>query len=118
MKFSSLRIIATSLLVAFSASPAYAATAVCIGLVSEVGNHLPGGVYVQVADGGLTKICDLTTTQFGVTAANCKQHLATAQLAVATGKTVSLWIDNAPTTACSSIVPWSISDTRYFAIRK
>ena len=99
-------------------SSAYAATAQCVGKVTEVGNHVPGGVHVRVAAAGITKICDLNALYFRTTPADCKQHLATAMLALATGKTVSLWIDNAVTTACTAtgVPEWSGSDVRYLSI--
>jgi hypothetical protein len=118
-KTAAVRTIATALLIGFGISSGHAATAVCSGPVLEVGNHAPGGLYVRLADaGGIMKICDFNVTWFRTTPADCKQHLATAQLALATGKTVSVYVDNAPTTACSSIVNWNGYDVRYFGILK
>lgn len=118
MKQESICITMMAFAAALSTSSAFAATAQCVGLVKEVGNHVPGGLYVSVADSGHTKICDLNVVFFRTTPADCKQHLATAQLALATGKTVSLWVDNAPTTACASITTWGSSDLRYFSVIK
>lgn len=118
MKQESIWISTIAFAAALSTSSAFAATAQCVGKVTEIGNHVPGGVYVRVAAAGITKICDLNAVYFRTTPADCKQHLATAMLAFATGKTVSLYIDNAVTTACTETgVPgWSGSDVRYFSI--
>ena len=117
MKSSIHRIVTTLSVLALSTSAAYAATAVCQCRVIEVGNHVPGGVYVRVADAGITKICDLNVAYGRVTPADCRQDLATAQLAFATAKQVSMWLDNAPTTACASVPSWSVGmDLRYFGL--
>lgn len=119
MKLPNYQKIAISFLLAVSAWSTYAATAVCSGPVIEVGNHVPGGLYVRLADaGGILKLCEFNATFFRTSPTDCKQYLATAQLALTTGKTISLWVDNAPTTACSSIPNWSSADVRYFSILK
>lgn len=94
----------------------FSATAVCTGPIHAVSNHVPGGVYVRVADSDIMRICVPGAMSFRTNAENCKHYLAIAMLAVATGKAVTIYVDNAPTTACASITAWHDADVRYFHI--
>ena len=99
-------------------STAEADTAVCQGRISSMASHAPGGLYLQIE--GFTwnffKVCDFDASQFDISPANCRHIASLAELAFATGKQVIIYVDNAPTTACSSIPNWHTSNTRYFYV--
>lgn len=99
---------------------ANADTAVCTGRITTLGNHVNGnnGLHVVVGNSNIIRVCSFTTTQFTVTPEDCKHMASIAALAYATGDSVTFYIDNAPTTACSSVASWTAANTRYFAVSK
>ena len=100
-------------------SPAvFSATAICVGPVSFLSNHVPGGVYVAVGGSGTMRICSLTATLLRTTPENCKHYVTMLSLALAANKIVTIYVDNAPTTACSSIPNWFDADVRYVHVTR
>jgi hypothetical protein len=97
---------------------ARADTAVCSGLITQIANHANGGngLYVVVGNGSIFKVCSFTSTQFTVSPEDCRHMASLAQMAMATEKNVSIWIDNAPTAACASIGNWHVANVRYFNV--
>jgi hypothetical protein len=99
---------------------ANADTAVCTGKITTLGNHVNGnnGLHVVVGNSNIIRVCSFTTPQFTVTPDDCKHMASIAALAYATGDSVTFYIDNAPTTACTSVPSWFMANTRYFAVSK
>lgn len=95
-------------------------TAVCTGPVSTVAHHANGlnGLYVVVGSSNVIRVCSFTATQFTVAPEDCKHMASLAALAFATDTAVVFYIDNAPSTACSSVPAWFTANTRYFALQK
>lgn len=100
----------------FSASGAHAATAVCTTTVSYLANHAPGGVFVQLTGYNIWKVCDLDAQFFRTTPANCRHIFAMLSVAFTQDKTVQVYVDNAPSTDCSSIGSWFDADVRYVRV--
>ena len=96
----------------------FSATAVCVGPVSFMSNHVPGGVHVAAGGSGAMRICSLTATMFRTTPENCKHYVTMLSLALAANKIVTIYVDNAPTTACSSIPNWADADVRYVHVAR
>jgi hypothetical protein len=102
------------------ATMAHADTAVCTGSLTTVGNHANGinGLYVIVAGSNQIRVCSFTVTQFSVTPEDCKHMASIAALAFATDASVTFYVDNAPSTSCTSIPAWHVANTRYFALNR
>lgn len=103
-----------------AAQAANADTAVCTGKLTTLANHVNGnnGLHVVVGNSNIIRVCSFTATQFTVTPEDCRHMASIAALAYATGDTVTFYIDNAPSTACSSVPAWHAANTRYFAMNK
>src|SRR5689334_9808747 len=73
-----------------SALQANAATAICQGKITSLASHAPGGLYVTIEGTSFSglKVCDFDSTQFSISAANCKHIASLATLAFAMGKQV------------------------------
>jgi hypothetical protein len=99
------------------ASAASAETAICSGLVKTMSNHVPGGVYVRVADFGLFRMRAPGQTTFRTTAENCKHYTTIISLAIALNKPVTVFIDNAPASTSISIANWHDADVRYVELQ-
>jgi hypothetical protein len=99
---------------------AVADTAVCIGKISTIGNHGNGqnGLSIAIGTNNMIRVCSFTATQFSITAEDCKHLASIAATAFAMDTNVVLYVDNAPSTACSAIPGWHLSNTRYFATEK
>lgn len=97
-------------------TPLQAATAVCTGAVTAFASHVPGGVYVGVAEAPLMRVCVPGTTLFRTNSDNCKHYIAMLTLAFAMNKSVSIYIDNAPGESCASIPPWYDADVRFIYV--
>jgi hypothetical protein len=99
---------------------ALADTAVCTGTLTTLANHANGGngLYVVVGSSNVIKVCSFTATQYTVTPEDCKHMASLAALAFATDAAVVFYVDNAPTSACSSVPAWFGANTRYFALQK
>lgn len=95
---------------------ALADTAVCTGKITGMSSHAPGGLFLSIEGVSLFKVCDFDASQFNLSAAACKHIAGLAMMAYAMEKTVHFYVDNAPTTACSSIPGWHVSNTRYFHV--
>ena len=102
------------------AAQTQADTAVCVGMLTSVGNHANGGngLYVIVAGSNQIRVCSFTTTQFTVTPEDCKHMASLAALAFATDASVTFYVDNAPSTSCTAIPAWHVANTRYFSLSK
>ena len=108
-------IILTSLLIP---SLSHADTAVCIAKVSSVGVHIPDVVYLVLEGVAGFGLCKLDGPFYSVPGVSCKHMYATAMLALATDKKLIVYIDNAPTSDCTSVTGWMSSNTRYVAIQQ
>jgi hypothetical protein len=99
---------------------AFADTAVCTGKISTLGNHGNGlnGLSIAIGTNNMIRVCSFTATQFSVTAEDCRHLASIAAMAFAMDTNVVLYVDNAPSTACSAIPGWHVSNTRYFATEK
>jgi len=95
-----------------------AATAICAGKINAVSSHNPGGLYVVMEGVNVVKYCDFDNQQFRTNPTNCLHMASVMNSALVNNKTVTVYIDNAPTTACSSIVSWFHADVRYFAMNR
>lgn len=95
---------------------ALADTAVCTGKITAMSSHAPGGLYLAIEGVNVFKVCDFDASQFNLSPAACKHIAGLAMMAFALEKTVHFYVDNAPTTACSSIPSWHTSNTRYFFV--
>lgn len=93
-----------------------AETAVCDGQITYNAQHSPGHLVVGVGGGPTIRVCSFNEPQYSISAAGCKHMAAIAMLALSTGKRVVLYVDNAPSTSCTDIPNWHISDTRYFYV--
>lgn len=98
------------------AGTASAATAVCTGRVLMIGNHTPGGLYVQLQGMNMIKFCDFDASQYSVTPNSCRHFASLAAMAYTMEQRIHLYIDNAPTTACDSMWNWFVADTRYLQL--
>ena len=110
-----------ALAITICAAPlASADTAICTGPLTLVANHANGinGLYVAVGSSNSIRVCSFNVTQFTVTAEDCKNMASIAALAFATQDPVTFYVDNAPSTACSSIPALFVANTRYFAVSK
>lgn len=98
------------------AGMAHADTAVCTGKITNMASHAPGGLFLSLEGTNLFKVCDFDASQHGISPAACRHFAGLAMMAFTTEKTVVIYVDNAPTTACSSIPSWHTSNTRYFHV--
>jgi hypothetical protein len=96
---------------------ALADTAVCQGKITTIGNHA-NGLAFAIGTGNMIRVCSFTAAQFGVSVEDCKHMASIAALAFASDANVVLYVDNAPTTACSSVPGWHISQSRYLGVEK
>ncbi len=90
-----------------------AETAVCTGQVTRLAYHAPGGLYIAIGDSNIFKICDPEVAFNRTTPENCKMISSFLTTARATGKSIKVYVDNAPTTSCSDITAWFSADIRY-----
>lgn len=97
---------------------AHAETAICQGIVTTTAQHAPGYLVVTVGGSRPILVCSFNEQQHSISAAGCRHMAAVAMLAVTTGKVVTLYVDNAPTTGCTDIPSWHVSNTRYFNINQ
>jgi hypothetical protein len=98
---------------ALSSAPAFAVHYACSGPVNGV-TVSPSGVVSAAAAGGQSwgHFCQLGTTTNNVSPEACKGILAILLAAQASGKTVTLWYDDA--LACSTHASWVWLDTVYW----
>jgi hypothetical protein len=92
-----------------------AATAVCIGPVTQIAYQVPDGLYIKIGTGSIIKVCSYDVSQSSVTPAGCRAMTAMAISAKLLGTDATLYVDNAPTTNCVDIPNWHVSNTRYFS---
>lgn len=109
--------LALALLAIATPVAAFADTAVCQGKITTIGNHA-NGLSFAIGTGSMIRVCSFTAAQNGVSVEDCKHMASVAALAFAADSTVTLYVDNAPTTACSSIPGWHIAQTRYLGVEK
>jgi hypothetical protein len=104
----------------FAAPFANADTAICTGTLTHIANHANGinGLYVVVGSSNTIRVCSFTAMQFSVTPEDCRHMASIAALAFATQDQVTFYVDNAPSTSCSAIPAWFVSNTRYLAVSK
>lgn len=98
------------------APSAGAATAVCTATVAAVAWHAPGGVFLQLNGFTLWKVCDMDAQFFRMSPASCRQLFAMLSGAFAQERPVHVYVDNAPTTDCSSVTSWFDVDLRYVRV--
>jgi hypothetical protein len=105
---------------ALVASQAVADTAVCIGKITNIGNHTMGhnGLLVTIGSGNYIKVCSFASQEFSVTPEDCKHMASLAATAFVTDSTVTFYVDNAPTSNCADIPAWHHANTRFFALTK
>ena len=109
--------LALALLAVSTPFAAFADTAVCQGKITTIGNHA-NGLSFAIGTGGMIRVCSFTAAQNGVSVEDCKHMASVAALAFASDANVVLYVDNAPTTACSSIPGWHVSQTRYLGVER
>jgi hypothetical protein len=90
-----------------------AATAVCTSKVLKVGIHVQDSLFVILEGLNGFQFCNLESVSYQMSALSCRHIHATLLLAQALGKTVTVYIDNAPSPDCNQIPQWHISQTRY-----
>lgn len=101
------------------ASPlCYADVISCTGKVNQLSNQVPNGFYMSVADSGNMQICNPEQDTFSVTPQNCKHIASLAALAYATGKELTVTIENAPGANCSDITDDYDADISYVGIQQ
>jgi len=103
----------TSLLMA---TLSFAEVVTCTGKVNQLSNDVPDGFFMSVADSGVIKICNPEQDSHSVTPQNCKHIASLAALAYATGKNLTVTVDNAPTTQCAGLPDDHDSDISYVGI--
>lgn len=94
----------------------FADVATCTGKVNKLANEVPNGFYMSLADSGYMKICNPEQDSFLVTPQNCKHIASLAALAYATGKDLTVIVQNAPGANCSDIPDNHDADVSYVAI--
>jgi hypothetical protein len=115
----SLKLVTTAMLIGLLPfGAAHSATAICTGPVNFINNHVPGGLYTGIADSGVMRLCTPGATFFRTTAENCKHYISMLSIAFAMNKNVTVYVDNAPTTACSSVPNWFDADVRNVHLHK
>lgn len=100
------------------ANQVFAATAICSGTIASSAFHQPDTYYLSVGGSKTIGLCSPDVQHFRISPAGCKTLIAMAEAAAAQGKSVIWYIDNAPTTECSSVVDWHKADTRYFGVTR
>jgi hypothetical protein len=97
-----------------------AATAICVGKITGLGNHANGsnGLLVSINNSPSVRVCSFSATQFTVTAEDCRHMASLAATAFAMDVTVVLYVDNAPTTDCAALPNYILSNTRYMGIER
>jgi hypothetical protein len=95
----------------------FAETAVCNGPVERLSHHEPGGLYLKVAGSGIMKICDPQVQHSVTTPENCKMIIAMAMMARSQSKNLIVYVDNAPTTACTEIPDWHEARVRFVEVQ-
>lgn len=107
-----MRVLLFIALITISASTT-AATAVCTGTVSKFAYHAPDGLYLAIGSSNIFKVCSPQVKFYRTSSESCKLIASIATTARATGKELQVYVDNAPTTSCSSITAWFGADIRY-----
>jgi hypothetical protein len=75
----------------------------CVGKVNKLSNQVPNGFFMSVSDSGNMKICDPEITTYQVTPQNCKLIASLTSLAYATGKDLTVVVENALGANCDSL---------------
>lgn len=88
-------------------------TTICLGKVKAISIHKPNNLYVSVGDSELFKICSLQDTYNSTSPEGCKAIFSLISSAKAMQKDIKIYVDNAPTTSCSSITKWFSADVVY-----
>src|SRR5215470_17060844 len=89
---------------AFGASThVFSDTAICIGPVKYVAQHVPGWVVIAVGPSTSFFLCNIDNQTFLVTPQACKGFLALALAAQAQNRSVQVYVDNARTANCADI---------------
>lgn len=96
----------------------YAEVVSCTGKVNQLSNQVPNGFYMSVADSGNMQICNPEQDTFSVTPQNCKHIASLAALAYATGKDLTVTVENAPGANCSDITDDYDADISYVGIQQ
>ncbi len=113
MKFSQClsAIVSVALL---SASPAALAGYTCSGVVRGVAIESNGDVFAEsIGAVSWPRLCNVRTNMNGITFEACKAMQASLFVAQASGKTITLWV-NDPATTCATLVPWQFVNGLYF----
>ena len=92
-----------------------AATAICTGQITQISYHIPDGLNIKIGAASQVKACSFNVKQFRVTPESCRAMAAMAIAARTVGASVTLYVDNAPTTNCLDIPGSHVSDTRYLS---
>jgi len=95
-----------------------AETAVCTGSVEKIAYHQPDGFYLKLGGSGIMKVCNPQTKYFRTSSESCKLIASLATTARATGKNLQIYVDNAPSTSCSSITDWFGADIRFVELKE
>jgi len=123
MRKFNLRTIILATAIATGISPwstTFAASATCIAPVAEVGAHKPDSLTIKLSNTNFLVVCSLTAAGQAasgslITPEGCRLFSALAAQAKATGANVTLIVDNAPTTDCSSMPNWFGAQVRYLS---
>jgi hypothetical protein len=108
-----MKILLTCLLSLFSFTLTAKETAICTAKVTRLAYHNPDGLYLAIGSSKIFKVCSLKNQFFRTSPESCKMILSIALTAKITGRTLRIYIDNAPTTICADIIAWYRADVRF-----
>lgn len=97
---------------------ASAETAICTGSVERLAYHQPDGLWLALGSTPIFKVCSPESLFKRTSPENCRFIASLVTTARATGKNLSVYIDNAPTTSCSDIPNWFEADVRFVELLK
>ena len=92
---------------------ALSATASCTGPVTRLAYHQPDGLYLAIGNTTIFKVCNLNGQFKRTSAESCQMIASYALTARATGKSLNIYIDNAPSESCLAITDWFEADVRF-----
>lgn len=93
----------------------HAALAVCTGKIESITSR-PGYVYVKLDTINEMAMCSVDVQFFRYSPASCKDLKSNVMLAFATARSVTAYVDNAPTGDCSSITPGHNADIQLLLV--